>query len=73
MDIASLIVALLEQAVQLGQSIYADVEADKAALAQRLQDAIAALKGEKTSAHADLDARWQLLQAEFAKLSTPAK
>jgi hypothetical protein len=74
-SIAALVLSLIGKAAELGQQIYASSQADLAALGQRVQDALASLAGEKTQAHADLDARWADLQATIAALqakSAPA-
>lgn len=67
--IIALVMSLIQQAVDIGKQIYTSSQADMAALEQRLKDAQAALAGEKTSAHAALDARWAELQALLASKS----
>ncbi len=72
MMIADLVFKLVEGAIKIGFDAAAASKEEAERLAQRLTDAGAALAGERTKAHTEMDARHAALQAEFDALKAKA-
>lgn len=65
LSIFTLVASIVKEAFDIGAQIYQSATADANALAQRLQDSLASLRGQQTSAHAALSDRWAALQSEL--------
>ncbi len=60
---------LVAEGLKLAENAYTASKEEAAALEDRLQASLTALRGEKTAAHAEADAQMKALQAELAALN----